>query len=639
MTQAFRLLAAVALMSLATASLAAKKKKPVVPAGPAIPAPCVDFYSNVNFAWLKAHPLPAGAASYSRWDELNASADQQVHVLLSSGQAQHAGPASNLLADLVASGLDNNNLDAAAHLTAQPLLAQIDAIRKPKDIIKVVTALHLAGVPVLFGFDALRDPDSGQPRTWFYPGGIGLPDPAYYTAPEPELQHAVALYRAHVDQLLKFAGVPDAKRAQQADYAFAIEQALAAAMSPASKDSISVDPAGKNAFPAPFMAGFLQAQDVSPTVVSVRQPGFFTALDAMLAKPSIPQWQAYLRTQVLESLAPAMARDLRQPYLAALNGLPANSAAMAPADRLAALTRQDASELLSAAYTETYLNSADEQRADAIGEAIRASMDRTIDRVDWLSPEGKAASKTKVAAMRLAIGKPNEPVSFAGLSFNRANYAANLLALRRWNRARNLARLSSAVWPWPVSQTQPAIGYQPAENQLIVTASALHPPAFEGKSAATDYGSFGALVAQQMSLGFADYTANDGRALAFKQQGLVAQFNAYPITPMVNVNGLRMERQNAADLAAIEIAWDAFNGQGAPDPLAKQEFFRAWAAVWARQENLSALVAAQTLTAFAPAKWRVNGPLSNTPGFEQAFACKPGQAMFKSDKEQLSIWR
>jgi putative endopeptidase len=538
----------------------------------------------------------------------------------------------------VASGLDNNSLDAAVRLTAQPLLAQIDAMRKPKDIIKVVTALHLAGVPVLFGFDALRDPDTGQPRTWFYPGGIGLPDPAYYSAAEPELQRVVTLYRAHLDDLLKFAGVADAKRAQQADLAFAIEQALAAAMSPASKDSITVDPASK-AYPAPFMAAFLQAQGVLPPVVNVRQPGFFKALDTMLAKPSVPQWQAYLRIQVLESLEPAMASDLRQPYLAALNGLPTIPGAIAPTDRLAALTRQDASELLSAAYTETYLNNADEQRADAIGEAIRAAMGRAIDRVDWLSPEGKADSKTKLSAMRLAIGKPIEPISFAGLSFDRGNYAANLLALRRWNRARNLARLSSAIWPWSVSQSQPAIGYQAAQNQLIVTAAALHAPAFEGRSVASDYGSFGALVAQQMSLGFADYTGNDGRTLSFKQDGLVAQFNAYPITPMVNVNGLRMERQNAADLAAIEIAWDAFIAQGVADPMAKQEFFRAWASVWARQENPSALAAAQTLTAFAPAKWRVNGPLGNSPGFQQAFACNPGQAMHKSDKEQLSIWR
>jgi putative endopeptidase len=266
-------------------------------------------------------------------------------------------------------------------------------------------------------------------------------------------------------------------------------------------------------------------------------------------------------------------------------------------------------------------------------------MGRAIDRSTWLSAQGKAESLTKLAAMRLAIGTPLRPISFDGLHFDRASYAGNVLALRRWNRARSLALLNSAVWPWPISQTEPAIGYQASENRLIVTASALNAPAFEGTSTARDYGSLGALIAQQMSLGFADYIDSDGYALAARQAGLVAQFNAFPATATVNVNGTRMLRQNAADLAAIEIAWDALMAQGAPDPLAAKEFFSAWAAVWARNDSPEALAAAQNQSAFAPARWRVNGPLSNTPSFAKSFSCKAGQPMVRADKDQLAIWR
>ena len=100
-----------------------------------------------------------------------------------------------------------------------------------------------------------------------------------------------------------------------------------------------------------------------------------------------------------------------------------------------------------------------------------------------------------------------------------------------------------------------------------------------------------------------------------------------------------MQRQNAADLAAMEISWAAFNAQGVPDPASGKDFFKAWATVWVRQDNAAALAAAQSVSAFAPAKWRVNGPLVNTPSFGQAFACKPGQAMFRAAKDQLAIWR
>lgn len=637
MSFAFRPLIAVLLVSVASASVAAKKK-PVIPAAPVAPAPCVDFYSHTNFGWLRAHPLPAGAQSFSRWDEANASAELQTRELLARAQSDKPGAASRLLAELVASAQETATLDAAAQLTAQPLLAQINAVRKPKDIARVVAALHLAGVPVLFGFDALRDPETGQPRASFYPAGLGLPDPAYYVSTAPELQRAVALYRNYLAELLKFAGVPEAKLAEQAAYAFAIEQALAQAMAGSATETVAVAQARKS-YPALFLSDFMQMQGAAPAVISIQQPEFFKVLDRMLVKPSVPQWQAYLRTQLAHSLASTTARDLRQPYLAALSLAPSASGMVSASERLANLTRQEASELLSAAYTETYLNRVDEQRADALGESIRASMGRAIDRAAWLSQEGKLASRTKLAAMRLAIGKPIEPVSFTGLVFDRRNYAGNLLALRRWNRSRSLARLSSAVWPWPVSQTQPTIGYQAGENRLIVTAASLHAPAFEAKSTASDYGSFGALLAQQMSLAFADFSENDGRALAYRQAGLIAQFDGYPATATTKVNGARMQRQNAADLAAIEIAWDAFVAQGAPDPASRKEFFSAWALVWARQDSPAALALAQTQSSFAPVKWRVNGPLANTPAFTQAFACKSGQPMYKFDKDQLAIWR
>ncbi len=637
MTLAFRPLLAVTLMSFSCASIAAKKK-PAAPKIPAATAACVDFYGHVNHEWLQAHPLPIGIQSFSRWDELNASALRQTRELLANSMRSGQGPASDLLADLSASAMDQARLDPSLRATAQPLLAQINAIRKSKDVAKVVASLHAAGVPALYGFDAVRDAETGQAHATLYPAGLGLPDPGYYTSVAPELQPAVGLYRSYLGQILQFSGVSPAESIEQANWAFALEQSLAGQMTSDSIDAITVAQAGKN-FPKLLIPNFMQAQGAAPALINIRQPAFFRALDGMLAKPSIPQWQAYLRAQLMHSLAPAMARDLRQPYLAALSPAPSATENLTAAERLAAIGLQEAAELLSAAYVERYLARSHDQRADAIGESIRVAMGRAIDRASWLSEEARIDSRKKLAAMRLAIGKPTEPAPVTGLVFDRGSYAGNILALRRWNRSRSLGRLSSVVWPLPVSQAQPVIGYQPAENRLVATAAALQAPAFEGKSTASDYGSLGALLAQQMSLGFADYTETDGRRLAFRQAGLIPQFDAYPATSMLKVNSRRMQRQNAADLAGVEIAWDAFNAQGPATLPASQEFFRAWGSLWARQDSPAALAAAQTQSAFSPARWRANGPLANTPAFAQAFACQAGQPMVRPATEQVAIWR
>jgi len=632
------LLCALFLGLLAGSSAQAAPKKSAKPAVPTAPAACDDFYANTNFAWLQAHPLAPGTASFSRWDELNTTAERQTRDLLTRTTATSSRSASMLLADLVASASTTPALDAGVRATAQPLLARIDAMKKPRELLAVIAALHLAGVPALFSFEALRDAQTGRPRVWILPGGLGLPDPGYYTSTAPELLKAVGLYRASQVELLKFAGLPADQAQKQADLAFGTELALAAAMGAPMVDAGTPADMAKR-YPNLKLLEFLQAQGrgVPPDALSVQQPAWFTAVDTMLAKPNLPQWQAYLRMQVMQAVAPAMANDPRSGWMQSLAVLVPGASPTA-LERLNGLARTEGADLVSAAYAESYATPATLQRAASIGEAIRAAMGRAIDRATWLSPDGKQASRTRLAAMQLAIGKPVEAIDFTGLRFDRGNYAANLLALRNWNRARAMARVTSTIWPWPASQATPTIGYQPGQNQLLVTAAALQAPAFEARSTASDFGSFGALLAQQVSLAFADYTEADGRELGARQQPLVAQYNAYTagVSP---VNGTRMLRQNAADLAAIEIAYDAYTTQGPADPVSTQEFFRAWASVWARQDNPMALDAAQSTSAFAPARWRVNGPLSNSPAFATAFSCKAGKKMVRPAAEQASIWR
>jgi predicted metalloendopeptidase len=39
-----------------------------------------------------------------------------------------------------------------------------------------------------------------------------------------------------------------------------------------------------------------------------------------------------------------------------------------------------------------------------------------------------------------------------------------------------------------------------------------------------------------------------------------------------------------------------------------------------------------------PARFRVNGPLANTPAFAAAFGCKEGDAMARPAAERCRIW-
>ncbi|KFN44904.1 M13 family metallopeptidase [Arenimonas oryziterrae] len=633
MTPAFRPLLAMLALTLVSGSAEAAKK----PAAPAAPAACADFYGNVNAAWLKAHPLPAGADSFSRWDELNALAAQQTRDLTRSGTRVGDGRASALLADLIASGQDENGMDAASKAALAPLLARVDAIKKPKDLAQALIALQAAGVPVVYDFDVLRDPQNGQPRATLIPNGLGLADPAFYGSADPELQRVGGLYRAYLADLLKFSGVPGDKLAEQTSQAITLENELAQAMAAPTAQSQSPAAAAK-AYPQLLLADFLKSQGVAAAEITIQQPNYFRNVDRMIAKTPVPQWKAYLRAQILHSMAPTLASDYRRAYASLVDDGIAKRQPRTQTDRVALLVQEEAADLLSAAYAERYVSAAQEQKADAIGAAIRAAGKRAIDRATWLDADAKTAANKQLDAMYLAIGKPMIPVAFTSLAFNRDQYAANVLALRRWQRARAIARLERPIWPWPVSQTHPVVGFEPAENRLIVTAAALQAPVFSGQSDGADYGALGALMAQQISTGM-HMPANVEQAWATRSQPLVAQYNAYTVVGANKVNGERTRAQNAADLVGVEIAWDAFNTQSTPDFAAKKAFFVAWGSLWARQDRDAALVASMPTATYAPAKWRVNGTVVNQPLFPKIFACKAGQPMFKADKDMVSLLR
>ena len=615
----------------ASAALAAKKK----PAGPATPSPCTDFYQSVNQPWLSAHPVPSGLSSYSRWNELNIASQLQLQGLLTGKGPPPTGEASRLLADLVASSTDPAAMDAGVRAAAAPLLKQIDAARNPRDLARVIVALHAAGVPVVMGFDALRDTSTGRPVATFHPSGLGLPGPAYYADGTPELKPGLDAYRGYLAEQLRFAGVPEAKAGAQATQAFALEQTLARAMASGGSEPLAPAALAKT-YPNLQLAELMQSVGWSPSVVNVSQPVFFHAVDKLLAKPNVSQWQAYLRAQVMHSLAPARGADPRLAYLSALKITAGQE--LQPVDRLGLLALTDGADLASAAYAETYPAPAQTVRATAIAESVREAMGRAIDRAAWLDAGAKGEARAKLAAMRLAIGQPPESISVAGLAFDRANLATNLMALRRWNLGRSLARLNSAVWPAPVQQWQPVIGYQPTQNRVVVSAAALQPPVIGGGSDAADYGSFGALVGQQLSLAFAEFRERDPSWPA-RQASLATQYGAYAAGPTAKVNGAGTARQNAADLAGLELAWDALNVRGKPDSAGAKDFFRGWASVWARQDDSLALAAAQPTATQAPSRWRVNGPLANLPAFGQAYACKPGQPMARAAKDTVALWR
>ena len=70
----------------------------------------------------------------------------------------------------------------------------------------------------------------------------------------------------------------------------------------------------------------------------------------------------------------------------------------------------------------------------------------------------------------------------------------------------------------------------------------------------------------------------------------------------------------------------------------EQRFFLGWARVWRNLQTNEDLRTQVQTDPHAPAKWRINGPMSNMPEFKAAWGCKDGDAMVRAEGVRAKIW-
>lgn len=643
---------------------AATKKKA---AAPAVSPACSNFHDVANAAWLKANPVPQTGA-VTALGQLAERTRLQQRQLLDSAMANPQGNVQKLLGDFWASGLDEAAVEADGSNPIAPLLSRINAIRKAKDVPASIAALHQVGIPVAFNFSPDVDLKALDRHIgYFTQGGLGLPDPAFYTRTDAGTVALMGRYRNYVKQILALTGTAASKLEAESAAVIALETQIARQAQPLA----GINNPFNNYAPLPTkeltgryrnlqLDAFLKAQGVNDDLVSLANPALFQALDGMVTKVKPDDWKAYLRWRVGDAMAPYLSKSYRDAEFE-FRGRLLRGQALAPArwEQVLDAINVAAGPMLGREYTATYLSPADRSQAEAITDKVRQAQIDAVRRSSWLSAEAKAEAEAKLAALKIEVGAPRRDLDYTVQPMGRGSFGGNMLIASTWRHREEMKRIGkgNADRRWDVLPQQPAVAYDLAQNRLIVTAAALQAPIFTGNaSTAQKYGSFGALVAHEITRAIDAKGAqvdargelrnwwSDADRAAWTQLGnrIVGQYAAYdfPGVKGAKVNGALTREENLADLAGVEIAWEAYAAaEPAAKPADRQGFFNAWAGLWAQQ--LSANEAVQRLASdiHAPGIWRTNGPLANLPGFAASFNCKSGQPMQRTDAEQIKVWR
>jgi len=636
---------------------------------------CTDFYQFANGGWAKTHPVPPAYSIWGSFAELSENNQSNVLTILrnSAVSGNHQASADlRKLATYYTSCMDSAGAEKAGAQPIAPELGRVAAIRNRAQLESEIARLHSMELPSVFGFGAQQDAkNSTSVIAGVRQGGLSLPDRDYYLNPEKRYSDIRANYTDHVVRMFQLIGESASDAGTDAQRVLAIETALAR---PAKTRVEMRDPnanyhkmtTAELAQLAPgfnwptYFAGVGRA-DI--TTINVQNPAFLKAVDSLMTSVPLNDWKAYLRWKIVDAAAPSLSsafvnEDFR--FGSTLSG----TKEQLPRDkRCGRATDAGLRDALGQAYVAQYFTPTAKQRALEMVRNLESVFHDRLQTLGWMSDTTKAQAETKLAAFTNKIGYPDKWRDYSSLTIKPGQFLDNQLAVREYERRRELARIGQPVDRTEWGMTPPTVNayYNPSMNEIVFPAGIMQPPFFDPKADdAVNYGGMGAVIGHEMTHGFDDqgaqfdaqgnlrnwWSASDLEK--FKRgTGLVAsQFDSYTVLDSVHVNGKLTLGENLADLGGLSVSYaaleKALSAKGRP-PLIdgftpEQRFFLAWAQIWRQNINPEAQRVRINTDPHSPGQWRTNGPLSNLPQFASAFGCKPGDPMVRPDSVRPVIW-
>ncbi len=633
---------------------------------------CTDFDGYANGKWLAANAIPGDRASWGAFEMLDERSTAAQRQLAEQAAAMaNATGVEKIVGDLWASGMDEAKINAQGIEPIKGELAAIDALNDKDAIAGYLRSSAAKGQNVLFGFGSNADfDDSTMNLAYAFQGGLGLPDPEYYTSASNK--DKLQAYQAHIAKVLELSGIPAADAAEQAKAVIAFETRLAKVSKTStdlSRDTklyhnpMTLADADKLTPNFPWTE-FFKSQGVAPQEkFSLAIPAFHQEVSKMLGDTAPATWRSYLRFHTVDSASPYLSQAFVDENYN-FNGKVLNGQKeIKPRwKRVLRTIEEQSGEALGQMYVKVVFPAESKAKMETLVGNLRTALKARIENLAWMSDETKKKAIAKWETFTPKIGFPDKWRDWNGLTTGRDSYIGNVLAATEFNYQWNLGKIGKPVdkTEWGMSPQTVNAYYNPQQNEIVFPAAILQPPFFDAN--ATDemnYGGIGAVIGHEMSHGYDDqgarfgptgnfedwWTKADTAAFESRTGKLISQFDGYKTAAGGQVSGKLTLGENIADLGGLATAYDAMKTatDGTPDPKTDgltrdQRFFLNWATVWRRNFTPENLAVRLKTDPHAPANFRAIGAPSNLPAFAAAFACKAGDPMVRADEQKVVIW-
>jgi putative endopeptidase len=631
-----------------------------------------DFFAYANGKWVASTTIPADRSSWGVFATLAEKADKRTAELIRTTKDQK-------VADYYAAYMDEAAIEKKGLKPLEPELAAIRAIANKTALARYLGSRLRTDVDPLNATNFYTDrflglfvsPDFDKPSVntaYLLQGGLGMPDRDYYLGTDEHAKTTQDKYRAHIEAVLKQAGVSDPKN--RAARIYDLEHHIAQAHV-SRTDSMDVHKANNRWAKADFAskapgldwAAFFDAAGLSAQHdLFVWHPSGITGEAKLAGSEPLEVWKDYLLFHAVDRAAPLLPKAFVDEnfrfYGTALSGA---TELRARWKRAVTATNAALGDEVGKLYVQRYFPPASKAAAQTMVKNIVEAFGKRVDRLEWMTPATRAKAKAKLGTLYIGIGYPEVWRDYGALKVDRNDALGNADRAALFDYRDCLAHLGKPAdkrqW-WLTPQTVNALNV-PLQNSLNFPAAILEPPFFDGTAdPVLNYGGIGTVIGHEISHSFDDqgsqfdaqgrlanwWTPQDFAHFKEAADRLAAEYSAYEPLPGLHVNGQLTLSENIADVAGVSASYDGYRNAygGKPAPTAQgftgdQRFFLSFAQVWRNKARPEAQRRQILTDGHAPAQYRADS-VRNIDAWYGAFGVKPGEKLYLPPGGRVRVW-
>ena len=631
-----------------------------------------DLFRYVNGRWLASAEIPRDRVLQGTFVDMLERTEHALKAILEDvARTPHRrGSRQQQIADLYTSFMDEARIEARGIEPIQPELNRIAAIRTPSDFAAEAGFLGATYQNGPFGTTvAIDGNDTERLIIQVSQGGTRLPSRDYYLKLDPAFVAARQEYETYLTTIFTLIGRTDASAA--ARQVVSLETALARGqLTPVeSREALKTVRRTTLSELAETLPGFdwkawgkPQGIDRAAQLVLL-QPSFFKQFSALVPAVSIDVWKAWLTARFLFQASPYLGKAFVDARFELFGRMLAGQPELSERWRGGVgMVNAYLGDGVGQLYVERHFSARAKVRAEQLVSAVIKAYRQTISESTWLSRETRNQATDKLARIAPRVGFPDRWRDYSGLVVKADDLVGNWMRATAFLNSDRMSRIRSATDAagWIVNPQAMNAYYNPATNEITVTAAMLQAPIFDADADdAANYGALGATIGHEISHALDErgrrfdargelrrwWTDADEREYDRRGHGLVSAFGAFRPADGLAVNGAQTLEENVADLAGLTVAYRAYvQAQSGHTPpviggfTGEQRFFLAYARMWRMKVRDDYLRQWLLTLPHAPEQYRTNGIVSHVPAFYGAFGLTAGDALFRPPESRVNIW-